>query len=133
MPESVRPNNKSLQSVSSEQLFLLPVWGTTDLSASHWSLGKLQRESSWNTFLGTRRRRRFGTVNLDLPKVNLIALYVPTFVAERWAVDVVDLGFSKVFNSVSHSMLLSKLAMYYSLDAWTTKRIKTGWMIQLRG
>lgn len=109
MPESVRPKNEILQSMSTEQQFLLPVWGTTDWSASHWSLEKLWREPSWNTFLGIRRRRWFGTVNIDLPKVNLIALYVSKFVDERRAVDVIYLGFSKVFSTVSHSTLLCKL------------------------
>ena len=56
-----------------------------------------------------QKEKMIGNSQLDLPKVNLIALYVSKFEDERKAVDVIYLGFSKVFNTVSHSILLSKL------------------------
>ncbi|CAM4502351.1 unnamed protein product [Lepidochelys kempii] len=56
---------------------------------------------------------------------NLIAFYdeITGFVDERKAVDVF-LDFSKAFDMVSHSILVSKLKKY-GLDEWTIRRIES--------
>lgn len=43
------------------------------------------------------------------------------------ATDVVFLGISKVFDTVSHRIVLKKLTTY-GLDGWTARYIKAGWL-----
>jgi len=60
---------------------------------------------------------------------NLISFYdkVTHLVDEGKAVAVVYLDFSKAFETVSHSILLEKLAAH-GLDGCTLCWVKTGWM-----
>ncbi|GAB0198925.1 mitochondrial enolase superfamily member 1 [Grus japonensis] len=60
---------------------------------------------------------------------NLRSFYdkVTCLVDEGEAVDVVYLDFSKAFDTISHSILLEKLAAH-SLDGCTLCWVKTGWM-----
>ena len=51
---------------------------------------------------------------------------VTHLVDEGKAVDVVYLDFSKAFDTISHSILLEKLAAH-GLDRCTLRWLKTGW------
>lgn len=54
------------------------------------------------------------------------------FVDEGWAAGVIYLDFSKVFNTVSPNILVSKLGCC-SVGNWTTSWVKkTGWMVRVR-
>ena len=53
------------------------------------------------------------------------------FVDEKRAVGVIYLNFSKVFNTVSPNVLLSKLGCC-SVDNWTSWVKKPGWMVRVR-
>ena len=52
---------------------------------------------------------------------------VTCLVDEGEVVDVVYLDFSKAFDTISHSILLEKLAAH-GLDRCTLRWLKTGWM-----
>jgi len=60
---------------------------------------------------------------------NLISFYdkVTCLVDERKAVDVVYLDFCKAFDTVSHSILLGKMAAH-GLDGCPLRWVKTVWM-----
>ena len=64
---------------------------------------------------------------------NLVSFYdkVTCLVDEGKAVDVVYLDFSKAFDTVSHSILLEKLAAHGLTSALCTG-LKTGWMAKPR-
>lgn len=73
-----------------------------------------------------RKRKRLGTVSMDLPRANCaltnsIAFYNEKTgsVGEGKAVDVVYLDFGKAFVMVSHGILIVKLVKY-GLDKCTT-------------
>ena len=56
---------------------------------------------------------------------------VTRLVDEGKAVDVIYLDFSKAFDTVSHSILLEKLAAH-GLDKCSLCWVKTGWMTRSR-
>ena len=64
---------------------------------------------------------------------NLISFFdhVTRLLDEEKAVDAVYLDFSKAFDTVSHSILLEKLAAH-SLDRCTLCWVKTGWLDEPR-
>ncbi|CAM5145998.1 unnamed protein product [Eretmochelys imbricata] len=108
------------------------IWGTTGQSASPQSL-----EKSWSRVLKESvlkhleekkviRNSQHGFTKGKSGLTNLIAFYdeITGSVDEGKVVDVLFLDFNKAFDTVSHSILVSKLKKY-GLDEWTIKWIES--------
>lgn len=75
------------------------------------------------------RPSQHGFMKGRLCLTNLISFYdkVTCLVDEGTAVDVVYLDFGKAFDTVSHSILVEKLAAH-GLEGCAVRWVKTGWM-----